>query len=150
MEHKTYPNSDRVGRCEFAVKTILGLALLVPCLVMAPREGTSLWYKAAALVIVSFALYMSILWMLLTTKRLHDFGRTGWWILCFIVFQNVARNLARAAPQGLTLDICCWLETALELGILVLVACWPGNRERNSLTEPYRVSPFYISYTVYA
>lgn len=33
-EHVTYPNPDRVGRCEFAVKTILGLALLVPCLVM--------------------------------------------------------------------------------------------------------------------
>ena len=65
MEHKTYPNSDRVGRCEFAVKTILGLALLVPCLVMTPREGTSLWYKAAALIIVPFALYMSILWMFL-------------------------------------------------------------------------------------
>ena len=39
MEHKTYPNSDRVGRCEFAAKTILGLALVVPCLVMAtPRD----------------------------------------------------------------------------------------------------------------
>ena len=136
MEHVTYPNPDRVGRCEFAAKTILGLALLVPCLVMVPREGTSLWYKAAALVIVSFALYMSILWMFLTAKRLHDFGRTGWWILGFIVFQNVARNLARAAPQGLTLDICCWLETALELGILVLVACWPGNRERNRYGFP--------------
>ena len=100
MEHKTYPNSDRVGRCEFAVKTILGLALLVPCLVMTPREGTSLWYKAAALIIVPFALYMSILWMFLIARRLHDFGRTGWWILGFIVFQNVARNLAMAAPKG--------------------------------------------------
>ena len=61
MEHVIYPNPDRVGRCEFTVKTILGLALVVPCLIMAPREGSSLWYKAAALVIVSFALYMSIL-----------------------------------------------------------------------------------------
>lgn len=100
MEHKTYPNPDRVGRCEFAVKTILGLAVLAPCLVMAPREGTSLWYKAAALVIVSFVLYMSILWMFLIARRLHDFGRTGWWILGFIVFQDVARNLAMAAPKG--------------------------------------------------
>ena len=136
MEHKTYPNPDRVGRCEFAVKTILGLAVLAPCLVMAPREGTSLWYKAAALVIVSFALYMSILWMFLIARRLHDFGRTGWWILGFIVFQNVARNLAMAAPKGLALDICCWLEMAVELGILVLVACWPGNRERNEYGFP--------------
>ena len=39
MEHVTYPNPDRVERCEFAVKTILGLALLVPCLVMVPRGG---------------------------------------------------------------------------------------------------------------
>ena len=74
--------------------------------------------------------------MLLNARRLHDFGRTGWWILGFIVFQNIARNLARAAPQGLTLDICCWLETALELGILVLVACWPGDRERNAYGFP--------------
>ena len=36
MEHITYSNRDRVGRCEFAVKTILGLALLVPCLVTLP------------------------------------------------------------------------------------------------------------------
>ena len=100
MEHKTYPNPDRVGRCEFAVKTILGLALLVPCLVMTPREGTSLWYKAAALIIVPFALYMSILWMFLIARRLHDFGRTGWWILGFVVFQDAARNLAMAAPKG--------------------------------------------------
>ena len=136
MEQVTYPNSDRVGRCEFAVKTILGLALVVPCLVMAPQEGTSLWYKVAALVTISFALYMSILWMILNAKRLHDFGRTGWWILGFIVFQNVARNLARAAPKGLALDICCWVETALELAILVLVACWPGDRERNEYGFP--------------
>ena len=136
MEHITYSNPERVGRCEFAVKTILGLALLVPCLVMAPREGTSLWYKAAALVTVSFALYLYILWMFLNARRLHDFGRTGWWILGFIVFQNVARNLARAAPKGLALDICCWVETALELVILVLFACWPGDRERNEYGFP--------------
>ena len=136
MEHKTYPNSDRVGRCEFAAKTILGLALLVPCLVMAPREGASLWYKVVALVIVSFAIYVSTLWMFLFSKRLHDFGRTGWWALGLIVFNNVARNLARAAPKGLALDICCWVETALELAILVLVACWPGDRERNECGFP--------------
>ena len=136
MERITYSNPDRVGRCEFAVKAILGLALVVPCLVMAPQEGTSLWYKVAALVSVFFALYMGILWMFLNAKRLHDFGRTGWWILGFIVFQNVSRNLARAAPKGLALDICCWVETAVELGILVLVACWPGNRERNEYGFP--------------
>ena len=74
MEHVTYPNPDRVGRCEFAVKTILGLALMVPCLVVIPREGTLLRYKVAALIIVSFALYMSILWIFLIARRLHDFG----------------------------------------------------------------------------
>ena len=135
-EQATYPNPDRVGRCEFAVKTILGLVLLVPCLVVMPREGLSLWYKVAALVVASFALYMSILWMFLIATRLHDFGRSGWWILGFIVFQNIARNLARAAPKGLALDICCWVETALELAILVLVACWPRDRERNEYGFP--------------
>ena len=97
MEHITYSNPERVGRCEFAVKTILGLALLAPCLVLMLREGTSLWHEVAALI---FALYMSILWMFLIARRLHDFGRTGWWILGFIVFQDVARNLAMAAPKG--------------------------------------------------
>ena len=31
MEPVTYPNRERVGRCEFAVKAILGLALVVLC-----------------------------------------------------------------------------------------------------------------------
>ena len=130
MERAIYPNPDRVGRCEFAVKTILGLALLVPCLVMVPREGTSLWRNATLLVAGSFGLYMYILWMFLLAKRLHDFGRTGWWILGVIVFKIVARNLTREfAVSNEPAEI-------IELILYAIVVFYPGNRERNEYGFP--------------
>ena len=130
MEHVTYSNPDRVGRCEFTVKTILGLALTVLCFAMLPQARTSIWRNVTWLATGSFALYLYILWMFLLAKRLHDFGRTGWWILGFIVFKIVARNLTREfAVSNEPAEV-------IEIILYALVVFWSGNRERNEYGFP--------------
>ena len=135
----------RAGRLEFAVKSFLVFALVLGTGFFAarvlPRGGDTLGPKIAIFAIAFFWLCLSVMWLFLVVKRLHDFGQTGWWLLAYIVFQNVARNLVGAAPMGAARDICDWIETAVELAALVLVFCWPGDRARNKYGDPPKYPP---------
>ena len=141
MERLTYPNPDRVGRLEFVTKTILGFVCFALPVVVLSQQSTSLWGDVATAIFFPLALYLMVSWLFFCARRLHDFGRSGWWVLGCIVGQNIVRQFVLAASKGLAYDIWSGIETAIVLVFLVWVACWPGNRERNEYGYPPEYPP---------
>ncbi|WP_337186012.1 DUF805 domain-containing protein [Phenylobacterium sp.] len=63
-----------------------------------------------------------------TIRRLHDLGRTGWWLAAAITLEMCLAITAARDPGA------SWMYVAASLfpwACLVLVAAWPGSRGAN-------------------
>lgn len=97
--------SDRVGRLEFFVKLLIGLGLflLMMCAIVSFDDGLtrtpSGWIVFPSVVVL---IYLSVLWLVLLSRRLHDLGHTGWWLFGYMTM-SPAMSTARFPKE------CCRL-----------------------------------------
>ena len=70
-----------------------------------------------------------------TIRRLHDLGRTGWWIAAVVLgeISIVAVQATRAHAAWANT-----LPSAAFLCCLLLIAAWPGDRRGNRFGSPPR------------
>lgn len=123
----------RIGRKDFC----LGAVVLI---------GASLLANLMPVIgpLVSLALVAP--WTCLTTKRLHDFGRSGWLVLIALVpsvgsaalglftafaASNVATMGVAFASAGLTLGVSS-IALVVSLGFLIWAAAKPGDLQSNA------------------
>lgn len=64
----------------------------------------------------------------LWVKRLHDLNLSGWWVLFYVVVQNVIKNVGHA---GLS-EVWEWGSTLFALFLLI----WPGDKDVNRFGRP--------------
>ncbi len=125
---------NRVGRREFWGKILLtsGLSFVsffgVKCLeeeVLTPPALQVLYILYMGWLVVQLLILFGVS-IPLTIWRLHDVGRSGWWLLGGIALDNLVRNLPIPAAK----DGWCMLPALLVLGF------WPGDREENAYGPP--------------
>jgi uncharacterized membrane protein YhaH (DUF805 family) len=69
-------------------------------------------------------------------KRLHDLGRSGWWILLLIgLYLPIAAMAEPWSPDGLRV-LGYLLEAAFSLATLVALGSIPGEKTSNRFGEP--------------
>lgn len=105
----------RIGRGVF-VAAIAGVILAFELYQRLP--GLAHWITGWAVYPILICAAASIL-----SKRLHDFGRAGWWS----AFPILAYPWIRPWPEGLWAGIC--LGVVLWYGVWLTL--WPGQREFN-------------------
>ncbi len=71
-------------------------------------------------------------------KRLHDTGRSGWWLLALfalcVVAGGLATRLEAGSPSGaLPLEALLYL---ISIGFVVALGCLPGDPEENQFGPP--------------
>ena len=131
--------SDRVGRLEFFVKLLIGLELflLMMCAIVSFDDGLTRtpngWIVFLSVVVL---IYLSVLWLILLSRRLHDLGHTGWWILGYMIFDNVARNVYVAIPEGVLQTSVGWVWTLIEAAAYLYLLLWPGMKGDNRYGPP--------------
>lgn len=81
-----------------------------------------------SLVSLGFAL---VVWPLTVARRLHDFGRTGWWFLAPVAVGSLAPFAARLGVQASD-----WLAPAINLSFHLLVGIVPGDEKDNRFGPP--------------
>ena len=59
-------------------------------------------------------------------RRLHDFGRSGWWVVLYCVVQNILRNISFVREGS-------WL---FELAGILLPVLMPGSKGENAYGPP--------------
>ncbi|THD79820.1 MAG: DUF805 domain-containing protein [Phenylobacterium sp.] len=69
-------------------------------------------------------------------KRLHDMGRSGWWLLAsFIVFLPLAAMAELWSPPGM-MALGIVLELVVAFGFLLILGCVPGQASANRFGAP--------------
>lgn len=130
---------DRVGRLEFFVKLLIGLGLflLMMCAIVSFDDGLtrtpSGWIVFPSVVVL---IYLSVLWLILASRRLHDLGHTGWWLFGYMIFDNVARNVYGAIPEGVLQTSIGWVWTLIEAAAYLYLLLWPGMKGDNRYGPP--------------
>jgi uncharacterized membrane protein YhaH (DUF805 family) len=99
-------------------------------------EVLSMMHRATAIA-AGFAVVLFVLLAAATTRRLHDAGRTGLWILLplpSLVFGLVAMNHFMSTLGGDSVDIdaflLLWINNAVHLvslGVLLVLLLWPSQ-----------------------
>lgn len=75
---------------------------------------------------------LSVALWLQTIRRLHDFGRTGWWVAAIMLAEIALMALPGTYPDAAWAD---WL-TALPAACFLLIAVLPGERTENRFGAP--------------
>lgn len=129
--------SGRESRRQFVPEGLFALCAILLIL----KCGSWIWLHAPsaiangiAFLAVSFALALSVAMIPSTVRRLHDLGLSGWWMLAFVIAQNVMRNI------GITIVMCAW--GVVEIGVCAYICFWPGDKEANSYGLPVKALDF--------
>jgi uncharacterized membrane protein YhaH (DUF805 family) len=88
---------------ESPIGTVFGLLLFCHCL------GVTLCFYIPSL-----------------ARRLHDFGRSGWWVVLYCIVQNILRNIPFVREGS-------WL---FELAGILLPVLMPGSKGENAYGPP--------------
>ncbi len=131
----------REGRRTYLVKTLvyLGSTLLLilgGLLIGGRRDGGRVYLGTKSPVEVVYALLMVCHCFGVTfcfyipslTRRLHDFGRSGWWVLLYVVVQNILRNIP-------FVRVVSWV---FELAGILIPVLMPGSKGENAYGPPPR------------
>ena len=118
--------SGRESRRQFLPKALFALGsiwLIIKC-------GDWIFYHAPSAIAngivflaVTFALVLSVAMVPPTVRRLHDLGLSGWWVLLFVIAQNMMRNIR--------ILIVMYAWGVVELGLCACILFWPGDKEAN-------------------
>ena len=65
-------------------------------------------------------------------RRLHDSGRSGWWVLLVLLW---LRFLIPSSGFGIWASVLAWLPAIGDFALLVLL-CWPGEKKANRFGPP--------------
>jgi uncharacterized membrane protein YhaH (DUF805 family) len=123
----------RVGRQEYWLAVILGwVVLFAAAVLMADMGSFGPW--------VAGLLYLLVLWAMLAmlVRRIHDRGRSGWWLLPMagpVVVLNALAGATSAADEHVSL-VLQGLALPFSLWILVDLGCLPGTRGPNRFGAP--------------
>jgi uncharacterized membrane protein YhaH (DUF805 family) len=109
----------------------LGLLLLPVGRLLLPEGGTP-GKAAIATFIYVLAMFASVfVGLILTVKRLHDFGLSGWYYLLVLAVPTVLYGLAFAfRSTDLT-----WIAVGTQVLIWFLMSFWPGTEGPNAYGE---------------
>ena len=69
-----------------------------------------------------------------TVRRLHDLGLSGWWVLLFVIAQNVKLYIG--------ISIVRYVWGVVELGLSAYIFFWPGDKEANRYGPPVKTLDF--------
>ena len=88
--------------------------------------------------LVPFAFAAALIGINNEIRRLHDMGRSGWWLLALLVVCVVAGGLATlfevGSPSGALALV--GLLYLISLGFVVALGCLPGDPEENQFGLP--------------
>ena len=86
----------RESRRQFLPKVLFAIGsiyLIIVCGNWISHNAPSAIANCIAFPVVSFALVLSVATVAPTVRRLHDLGRSGWWVSLFVIAQNVKLNI---------------------------------------------------------
>jgi len=111
----------------------LSLLLLPVGKLLIPDGGGATPNKMAiATFIYVLALFASVfVGLILTVKRLHDFGLSGWYYLLILAVQGVLYALA----LGFHSKDLTWIAVGTQVLIWFLMTFWPGTEGPNAYGE---------------
>ncbi len=87
--------------------------------------------QALTLGIFPFFLLVSAVNVINAIRRLHDIGRSGWWLLLLVAIAIICGLLARYAPDEATADLEAGVSEFLNIVALLLIGFWPSQRAAN-------------------
>ena len=118
----------RARRAEYWSFTLVNLLFLIPLLIL----GLALGGKNIVL-IVAVAYYLAIIvpHLAVTVRRLHDSGRTGWWVFASAVLGGVANLMPFFLSLGSSL-----IFAVIMLGFLVSDSDYGTNKWGDSPKYP--------------
>ena len=129
--------SGRESRWQFLPKVVFALVsicLVAKCGDWIVRHAPPSIGNGIAFLIASYALVLFVAMVPATVRRLHDLDLSGWWVLPFVIAQNVMRNIK------LPLVMQAW--GVVELGLYAYLCFWPGDKKANSYGLPVKDQSF--------
>lgn len=122
----------RANRREYWIKTIFCFTGIYAVLWLAElvvsNENRAIDH-AICLVAIGCSLAIILYWLFdALCRRLHDCGRSGWWIVGFVVIDCAMRNFVLICPWS-RIPWTVW--TLIAIALPVAVGLWPGTPDRN-------------------
>jgi uncharacterized membrane protein YhaH (DUF805 family) len=118
-----------IGLCWFG--------LVVCGLILAASESAGVVVEILVGVVAVLAiLVLCVAGVLNTIKRLHDLGRSGWWLLLVIGLDLPLALIADGPPDSGLQVIGALLQALYSLALLAAFGAWPGQRGANRFGEP--------------
>ena len=119
----------RANRREYWIKALLCLAIMFVIFKALSKMSLAYDNKVIALVAIGCGLAITLYWLFnVVCRRLHDFGRSGWWIVLFIIIDNMLRNLVLNCTWAGNL----WETwTLFAIAIPIVIGVWPGTHGYN-------------------
>ena len=120
---------NRANRREYWLKFVLVLAVVVAATLSV--KPLSYVLPATVLFVCWFVLFLGcvLYWLCdAVRRRLHDFGRSGWWVVLYFVIKIIVGNLER---NGVVSEQFSDVFQTVETIIVIAVGLWPGTPARN-------------------
>lgn len=140
----TFNYNGRAGRAEFgwfyliSILIFLALSVILYALIVYHYAGVpiDLIEPQSSISIVSYAIHGFVLWFFITTlslitRRLHDIGKSGWWLVLgvlpaflflFIAISRLINDVDYDSPS-IEITISFWL-LMLYLGLIIIAHLW--------------------------
>ena len=74
-------------------------------------------------------------WIVIGSRRLHDFGQTGWWSLTGFVVGFVL-GFARGVGVDISPSLELWTNGLVAIILFAIIGLIPGDRESNRFGPP--------------
>ena len=126
----------RSGRREFWL-FFVGWALFGALSVWLDRSTGSYNFKSGIAVFESFWFFGFLLpWMAASVRRLHDTGRSGWWLAAFL--PGLVYLYAVFMPDAQDVLLPWWPAAALSWAAYLALMALPGDDGPNAYGKPER------------
>jgi uncharacterized membrane protein YhaH (DUF805 family) len=112
------------------------LGLVVCGMVLAAGKSAGLVFEVlVGVVAVPAILLICLAGVLNAIKRLHDLGRSGWWLPLMVGLDVPLALVANGPDSGLQL-VGALLQMLYSLALLAVFGGWPGQKRPNRFGEP--------------